>query len=377
MLTIATLLSGGEGVGVGARAAGLRHLWGIEIKDAIAQVARDNGFNVKTGDLHQVSPWDLEAPDILHASPECINASQANAAAGETVADIDMAHCIMSYVRVLSPRIFTLENVVPYRNFVAFRRILEDLAELGYFTAFSNENSADYGVPQTRRRLILRAVRGGLVPTLPPPVPWGGWYEAIEDLIPGLPDSQFAPWQIKRWRGPMDKSVLLSQGISRDHKGGEYPLPTRAINEPAYTVTANSNQNAIRAFLIGGQCGQPAGTEDRVVQERDGDEPAFTVTAGNKGDWRAVLVDGSNMNSGPTVRVKDDPAFTVTSNVHKIAVRAFASGRVVKLTPRCLARFQSFSDSYILPSNNGLASQVIGNAVPPLMYQKIIEAMIR
>lgn len=377
MLTIATLLSGGEGVGVGARAAGLRHLWGIEINDAIAQVARDNGFNVLTGDLHQVSPWDLEAPDVLHASPECVNASQANAAAGETVEDIDMAHCIMSYVRVLRPRIFILENVYPYRHFVAFRRILEDLAELGYFADFGNLNAADFGVPQTRRRLILRAVRGGLVPTLPPPVKWVGWYEAIEDLIPGLPDSQLAPWQLKRLSGPLRETVLLSQGISRDHEGGEYPMLTRAADEPAYTVTANSNQNAVRAFLIGGQYGQPVGTKDRAVQERDGGEPAFTVTAGNKGDWRAVLVDGSNMSSGPTVRAGDDPAFTVTSSTHKVAIRAVAGGRVVKLSPRCLARFQSFPDSYILPDSARLASEIIGNAVPPLMEQRIIEAMIR
>lgn len=43
MTTIATLFSGGEGVGVGAKAAGLDHLWGIEYDDAIASVARANG----------------------------------------------------------------------------------------------------------------------------------------------------------------------------------------------------------------------------------------------------------------------------------------------------------------------------------------------
>jgi site-specific DNA-cytosine methylase len=34
--TIATLFSGGEGVGCGARAAGLTHLWGIEYDNDIA-----------------------------------------------------------------------------------------------------------------------------------------------------------------------------------------------------------------------------------------------------------------------------------------------------------------------------------------------------
>jgi len=55
MLTIATLLSGGEGVGIGARQSGLlRHVWGIEIDDEIAEVARGNGFNVITADIRDV-----------------------------------------------------------------------------------------------------------------------------------------------------------------------------------------------------------------------------------------------------------------------------------------------------------------------------------
>jgi site-specific DNA-cytosine methylase len=40
MKTISTLFSGGEGVGTGARMAGLNHLWGIEYDNDIAQVAR-------------------------------------------------------------------------------------------------------------------------------------------------------------------------------------------------------------------------------------------------------------------------------------------------------------------------------------------------
>jgi len=42
------------------------------------------------------------------------------------------------------------------------------------------------------------------------------------------------------------------------------------------------------------------------------------------------------------------------------------------MTPRALARFQSFPDDYILPDSNRLACKIIGNAVPPLMYQKIV-----
>jgi hypothetical protein len=56
--------------------------------------------------------------------------------------------------------------------------------QLGYWLHVDVLNAADFGVPQTRRRLVVRAVRGGFVPHLPPKIAWRGWYDAIADLIP-------------------------------------------------------------------------------------------------------------------------------------------------------------------------------------------------
>ena len=78
MTTIATLFSGGELVGIGARTAGLTHLWGIEYDNDIANVARTNGFHVITADVMTMDPATLEVPDVLHASPVCKRASRAN-----------------------------------------------------------------------------------------------------------------------------------------------------------------------------------------------------------------------------------------------------------------------------------------------------------
>lgn len=369
LTSIATILSGGEGVGIGARAAGLHHLWGIEIDDKIAQVARDNGFHMIIADIRHVDPQTLEMPDVLHASPECQNASSAKQVQSaktfeekETPLDVDIARCIVRYVEILRPRIFTLENVYGYRRFEAFRIILRALNRLGYFTDFGNLNAADFGVAQTRRRLILRAVRGGLVPMLPPPESWVGWYEAIRDLIPTLPESEFAPWQRMGYiqqsafqestQGATETSMrtIINESVLVDSAGypntdGEIVPVTRCASRPANTIVANHARRPMRAFIVGGQFGKPddGSGEPRPPQTRNKLEPVFTVTARNKGDWRAWL----------------------------------SWGRVVKMTPRALARFQSFPDSYILPDSNRLACKIIGNAVPPLMYQKIVVELLR
>jgi len=378
MTTIATLLSGGEGVGVGARDAGLRHIWGIEADDAIADVARANGFDLITAKIQDVDPTTLEVPDVLHASPECQRASQArqtDEGGRESPLDREIGASVCDYLLVMRPKIFTLENVWGYRNFTAFQGICATLNALGYFYHYANVNAADFGVPQTRRRLILRAVRGGLLPELPAPEPWVGWYEAIEDLIPGLPESKFAPWQLARLPDIM-QPIMIGGGNTNmvDAENGRHYTPpdspsttiaadisltrmrafilsnaatqwgdgVRVEAEPVHAITSESNGRT-RAFIIGGQFAQPDHGDGatRTAQRVDEAEPIFFVTAVNKGDWRAWL----------------------------------SQGRVVKMTPRCLARFQSFPDSYILPDSNALACRVIGNAVPPLLYEKIIKGL--
>ena len=176
---------------------------------------------------------------------------------------------------------------------------------------------------------------------LPPPEPWVGWYEAIEDLIPTLPESKFAPWQLKRLR-LADSTLVDSAGYVDDD--GRLPVQ-RDASKPANTIIANHAQRPMRAFIVGGQFGKPddGSGEPRPPQTRDKGEPVFTVTAQNKGDWRAWL----------------------------------SHGRVVKMTVRAVARLQSFPDSYIFPDSNRLACKIIGNAVPPLMYQKIVRGLVR
>lgn len=221
-------------------------------------------------------------------------------------------------------------------------------------------------VPQTRRRLILQAVRDALLPPLPAPEPWIGWYAAIEDLIPTLPDSQFAPWQLARLPEEMT-TRLFAQGKFDDR------LSPADRQEPAFTMTANSNQTHLRAFVL--DCQESNAAHGLTV--RQDDDPMYTITAGTKRPARAWLVSAENTNAHPdTLAMKADhePALTVRGSLieHGASPRAWlAAGRTVRMTPRALARFQSVPDTYVLPDKAGLACQIIGNGVPSLLMRKL------
>lgn len=381
MTSIATLLSGGELVGLGARQAGLDHLWGVEIDPAISTVARDNGFESVCANLLDLDPSALNRPDVLHASPECTTASVANQQAGETNNDFLIASKIVQFVEQLQPDLFTLENVFPYRNFSSFRKIVYHLSRLGYRYSYANLNAVWFGVPQSRRRLWLWASKSlpdGYNPLDGLSSPEStSWYDAVQDLVPTLPEGELAPWQLERLEHMPLLTALFSQGISRDHSGKEYPLLTRGAHEPAYTVTANSNMNGMRAYLVSGQFDRPSSRPHRAPQLRDDHRPAFTVTASHKGDWRAVLISGQNAGRpNITTRLDDEPAFTVTNTAKAPHRAATSNGRIVILDNRCLARFQSLPDSYRLPDGAALASRIIGNGVPPLLYKKLVEKLV-
>lgn len=347
MTTIGTLFSGGEGVGVGARQANLDHLWGVEYDDAIASVGRINGFNTITRDVRDADfMHSLPRPDTIHASPVCKNASNAKSDGEESPEDIETADAICAYIDHFRPDTFTLENVYGYRTFTAFAHIMECLNRNRYRFDYWHLNAADYGVPQTRKRLILVARLHGkprkphatharpdkLTPLFDDRLPWVGWYKAIEDLIDVLPDDEFEQWQLDR-------------------------LPKEIID----------------TFIFDGHSGF-CGDEATV---RISTEPCMSIMSTSRGNagFRAFIVEGSNGSHPDISRFEYEPISTIVQTEYKSARRAWLTcGRTVRMTVKTFARFQSFPDWYVLPDDYRLACTVIGNAVPPLLYQRVIEA---
>jgi len=70
-ITGATLFTGGGGVDIGMRMAGIEPLWGIEYDADICAVAEMNDVPVTCMDLLDADPHDFQPVDVLHASPPC------------------------------------------------------------------------------------------------------------------------------------------------------------------------------------------------------------------------------------------------------------------------------------------------------------------
>lgn len=339
--TFASLFSGGGGADLGAIAAGLTHLWGLEYDFVIASSYEKNIGTVHRMDILNADPNNFIAPDWLHASPVCKAFSNANSNKGERDFDVKCGHKVAEFIEVLQPEYFSLENVRAYRESRAFRIIVEALNANGYHCNTEVINAADYGVPQSRERLFLIAYKGDFR--------WGwtpfagntkrmGWYEAIADLLPTLPDSKLADWQKKALPEEIRNHLLLNVRASQNSVIGIDP---KECDQPSFTVPATVAKEVPKALLIE----STGARSDRPLQTREADTPIWTI--------RAMGQDG---------------------HYHKAHVLERAT--VKQLSIQCLARLQGFPDDYQWSGHKATDGTIIGNSVcPPVMTRLIQETL--
>jgi DNA (cytosine-5)-methyltransferase 1 len=157
--------------------------------------------------------------------------------------NINAATGELNFIAVLEPPMFSLENVQAYIKSFSLQIILEALYSNGYWVNYQILNAADMGVPQSRRRLILVAVKGGFIPTLPPKQKHIGWYEAIADLIPKCDRYEFALWQKDKTKGITKPFVMSSTEQRAD--------TIRFAHKPIFTIKASDRDP--RALIESGE----------------------------------------------------------------------------------------------------------------------------
>lgn len=277
---------------------------------------------VLTQDVKDVDPTlfniDRSKTLTVQLSPPCQEYSGANCnpdITSDRALALDNCYHILEH---LNPDRIVIENVREYRQSEPMNRFRKWLHAKGYVYIEQEINCASVGVPQTRIRYFLMAVREGEIvrhlqsthsATFSGQLnlfgntikPWVGWYEAIADLIPDMQITRLSSNQqlaVKNWD--------LSQKLLIPTTGYRSDLP------PIYSE--HRLAPTVKAMMMS-----------------DGESE-------RKGCWRLI----DNL----TVR---------------------------EMSVRGLARLQTFPDDMILPTHKGLACKVIGNAIPPIVLQKILE----
>jgi len=174
------VFSGVGGLTEGMHLADFRTELAFEIDEIASNAYRSNHpkTNVITKDIRKVSVAEIKRIlkgkkiHLLAGCPPCQGFSSMRRLNRDTPVDDERNNLIMEYVRIvkaLKPYTIMMENVpglIEYELFKKAINILEN--ELHYYIDFKIVNVKDYGVPQSRRRLVLVGSRLGEIKVAPP-----------------------------------------------------------------------------------------------------------------------------------------------------------------------------------------------------------------
>ncbi|MBN1459032.1 MAG: DNA cytosine methyltransferase [Armatimonadetes bacterium] len=370
------LFSGGGGLALGLHDAGFEHVALVEFEAKACETLRHNARVWASQDGDRL-PWtpdvvyeedvsefirseafqSLGNIDLLAGGPPCQPFSLGGVHAG--VSDRrNMLPVAMDFVRALRPRAVVFENVpgllrpsfLPYFEYVEeqlrwsscvprsgeswsshmrrLRSMKRAPLETRYHVTRQLINAADFGVPQTRQRLFLMAVR-----------------------------CDVADVPVAVLEGTHSRDALLYAQLVSGSYWAEHGLPAGSVpNGPTEREVASLRERDA-----------PEALRWRTVRDAISGLPEPVEGQPARGVLNHVGIPGARAYVGHTGSHIDWPAKTLKAGVHGVcggeAMIRFEDGGLRYLTVRESARIQTFPDEYEFLGARSHAMRHIGNAV--------------
>ena len=324
--------------------------------------------------LEEVTNGD--SPDIIIGGPPCQAYSTAGRVRdGKRMAQDPRNFLFESYVRILEyyrPKFFVFENVIgilsaKVKGKLIFPQVLKALGK--EYKLIDNpdillHNSANYGVPQIRKRIIIMGVRKDI-----------DGKEAI-DLYNAVKKTHYDPEMDERQRRGLKRYVDVREAI------GDLP-PV----EPGQDASTNTfNYLCDNEFLrrIGSSGVHPL--MDHIARNHNNiDRERFNVMITNHwsfGEMRRARPDLEHeharvFNNSYVVQWWNLPSKTILAHIHKDGFQYIHPDReqLRTFTVREAARIQSFPDDFVFKGSRGEMYKQIGNAVPVLFAEALAKSI--
>jgi DNA (cytosine-5)-methyltransferase 1 len=245
--TVLSLYAGAGGLDLGFRQAGFDLRWANERDCHAAQTYRANlGEHIVEGDLLGVT-LPTDKIDVVIGGPPCQGWSRMGRMDPED-ARSQHVHHFMDVVAEMQPEAFVMENVAHLSESPRWEQVREKLlnrarTELGYRTEIIVLDAANFGVPQSRRRMFMIGLLRADPPT--PRRTTVGYPKTVRQTLALLPafgragndtfcTARVVPAKVPVMRPSAFNGALLFNGSGR-------PLD---LNGPARTLPASMGGNA-------------------------------------------------------------------------------------------------------------------------------------
>lgn len=345
------VFSGAGGMSVGATAAGMKIICGVEVDQFAAKTFKLNhpnsrmiAKNVKDVSLEDFGVINKKEPLILFGGPPCQGFSTSN----QRTRNLDNENnwLFLEYLRIaalLNPDWIVFENVkglIETKKGIFLEQITGQLQQLGFTVSIFILNAADYGVPQNRERLFVVGSRDG-IKIQAPEKKNNNKYISVSEAICDLPS--------------------LINGANIDS------LPYKNKAESLFAKTMRKKLKKCTGHLVT--------KNSQLIIERYTHIP-------QGGNWQNIpeklmanYTDRNRCHTGIYYRLKEDSPSIVVGNFRKNMLIHPWENRGLSI--REAARLQSFPDNFVFAGSIGYQQQQVGNAVPPLLAKAVFEQILR
>ena len=341
------LFAGAGGMTLGAQRAGVEVLCCVENDSHARDTYRHNHPDIEMFET-DIRQWQefprvpRGAVKILFGGAPCQGFSTSNQRTRGLKNDNNWL--FMEFLRVAEkwkPDWIIFENVkgiAETEKGLFLKSILCEVADLGYTVVHDFLQASDFGVPQRRTRLFVVGSRHGVKAAMPKPN--GTKSPTVWEAISDLP--------------------VLKNGAAVSL------LPYRCAPKSAYQTLMRGDLAECANHLV-------SRNFDYVIERY-----RYIPQGGN---WESVpdhlmrnYSNKHNCHTGIYRRLREDEPSVVIGNYRKNMLIHPRQDR--GLSVREAARLQSFPDRFQFNGSIGFQQQQVGNAVPPLLAEKVMKAVI-
>lgn len=350
------LFAGAGGLGTGFEKSGFNIVAANDIWEAASKTYIANHPNVKyiVKDISEINGNELlkdteytkDDIDIIIGGPPC----QGFSTLGKRFIDDPRNKLFKEYVRIVNdirPKFFVMENVsgiLSMEKGKVLENIIESFNDIGYKLKYKLLNAAEYGVPQQRERTIFIGTR--------------------LDIEIKYPEKSHSLTGEKGYK----KALTLWDAIS-DLPQSDTEEFINYINEPK-----NSYQKAMRKDSDFITNHKPPTHNERTKKMME--YIPINMSVWDVKDIPKELKPTSGYGNTYARLNPYEPGMTITRNFACVS-----SSRCIHpylnrgLTAREAARIQSYPDNYIFKGSKTDIHIQIGNSVPPILSEKIADAV--
>ncbi len=168
MLKFVDLFCGGGFGARGAVMAGAEPILAVDAWDLAGETYKSNfpGAEVICSPIEKLKPKELAKhynPDVLLTSPECTSHSIARGAKPKCEKSRETAIGIIPWIEAMNPRWLIVENVNRMAFWERHNELITTIESYGYQVNDLRLNAANFGTPQSRKRMFLVCDREGSV----------------------------------------------------------------------------------------------------------------------------------------------------------------------------------------------------------------------